>query len=105
MIRAITLTLTEVCVQVYCAAVVEEFANHVDDRVSAEVLEETEPIQSGFNSNLGADSIPLQDFNPSVFTEMPDLDVFGMFDPNFDLNAIDACLQGNVDLSFPTNLM
>lgn len=89
----------------YCEALVEELANHADDHVSAEVPEETEPLPSGFNSSLGGNTIPLQDFNPSMFNEMPDFDVFGMFDPNFDLDAIDACLQGNLGLSFPTNLL
>ena len=40
----------------------------------------------------------------SAFNEMPGLDVFEMFDPSFDLDGIDACLEGNLDLSFPINL-
>jgi hypothetical protein len=43
-----------------------------------------------------------QDFDPSLFDAVSDLDLFGMFDPSFDLNGIDACLEGNLDLSFPT---
>jgi hypothetical protein len=35
---------------------------------------------------------------------MPELDLFDMFDTNFDLDGIDAFLEGNLDLSFPTNL-
>jgi hypothetical protein len=42
-------------------------------------------------------------FDPSFFDNMPDLDVFGHFDPEFDLGAIDAALGSNLDLSFPTN--
>ena len=45
-----------------------------------------------------------QAFNPFLFTEMPGLDPFEMFGPDFDLDVIDACLEGNLDLAFPTNL-
>lgn len=46
-------------------------------------------------------AIPSFDFDASLFD--PNMDVFGMFDPNFDLNVIDACLEGNLDLSFPSS--
>lgn len=46
---------------------------------------------------------PPQDFDPSIFDVVSDVDLFDMFDPTFDLNGIDACLQGNLDLSFPTH--
>ncbi len=45
---------------------------------------------------------PTQEFDPSIFDSVSDLDLFGMFDPNFDLNGVDALLEGNLDLSFPT---
>ncbi len=45
-----------------------------------------------------------QDFKPFLFTEVPELDPFEMFNPDFDLDVIDACLEGNLDLAFPTNL-
>ncbi|KAI0142648.1 hypothetical protein GGR57DRAFT_519754 [Xylariaceae sp. FL1272] len=32
-----------------------------------------------------------------LFNNMPDLDVFGHFDPTFDLGAFDAALEGNLD--------
>jgi hypothetical protein len=35
---------------------------------------------------------------------MPQLDPFEMFDPGFDLNGIDACLEGNLDLGAPMSL-
>jgi hypothetical protein len=42
--------------------------------------------------------------NPSHFAvDMQDFDVFELFDPNFDLDGIDACLGGNLDLSFHTS--
>ena len=48
---------------------------------------------------------PLQDpSNLFSFDEMSGLDVFKMFDPDFDLDGIDAFLEGNLDLSFPANL-
>jgi len=53
------------------------------------------------NSNLHNAS---QDLNPFIFNDMPELDLFDMFDTNFDLDGIDAFLEGNLDLSFPTNL-
>ncbi|EXJ73418.1 uncharacterized protein A1O5_03178 [Cladophialophora psammophila CBS 110553] len=53
---------------------------------------------------LDANSTVFQDPGFSYFSEMPELDPFEMFDPEFDLDVIDACLEGNLDLSFPTNL-
>lgn len=38
-----------------------------------------------------------------LFEAVPDLDVFGHFDPTFDLGAVDAALQGNFDLGTSTN--
>lgn len=47
---------------------------------------------------------PLQDPNNLFsFNEMPGLNVFEMFDPNFDLDGIDAVLEGSLDLSSPIN--
>jgi hypothetical protein len=43
----------------------------------------------------------MQDFNPFLFTEVPGLDPF---DTNFDLDGIDAYLEGYLDPAFPTNL-
>ena len=48
---------------------------------------------------------PLQDpSNLFSFDEMLGLDVFEFFDPDFDLDSIDAFLEGNLDLSFLANL-
>lgn len=38
--------------------------------------------------------------NPAVFDPALDFDVFGLFDPAFDLAGMDACLDGNLDLGF-----
>ena len=37
------------------------------------------------------------DVDPFYFTEMPNLEPFDMFDPEFDLNGVDAYLEGNLD--------
>jgi len=44
----------------------------------------------------------IPDFDPLSYGFPTDLDPFDMFDPAFDLDGIDAILQGNLDLSFPT---
>ena len=45
---------------------------------------------------------PIQDFDLSVFDAINDVDLFGMFDPAFDLDGFDACLEGNLNPAFPT---
>jgi hypothetical protein len=39
----------------------------------------------------------------SLFDAMPDLDVFGHFDPNFNLDAVDDALEANLDIGLPLN--
>ena len=48
-------------------------------------------------------ALPVQEFDPSLLDSISDLDLFGMFDPAFDLNGVDACLEGNLNLSCPTH--
>ncbi|RDW91650.1 hypothetical protein BP5796_02815 [Coleophoma crateriformis] len=38
-----------------------------------------------------------EEFDASHFDSMQNIDVFGLFDPGFDLQEIDACLEGNLD--------
>ncbi|KAI0965799.1 hypothetical protein F4678DRAFT_467095 [Xylaria arbuscula] len=38
-----------------------------------------------------------------LFDAVPDLDLFGHFDPTFDLGAVDAALEGNLDLGMSAN--
>ncbi|KAI0802882.1 hypothetical protein GGR55DRAFT_401472 [Xylaria sp. FL0064] len=38
-----------------------------------------------------------------LFDTVPDLDLFGHFDPTFDLGAVDAALEGNFDFGTSTN--
>lgn len=45
----------------------------------------------------------VQDMEPSFFGDIPDIDLFGMFNPAFDLDGFDACLEGNLNPAFPTN--
>jgi hypothetical protein len=43
-----------------------------------------------------------QGFDPPLPVDLADLDVFALFDPNFDLDGIDALLGGNLDMSMPS---
>jgi len=60
----------------------------------------TQPVQPSHDNCM-----PNQDPNPFCFTEMPEIDPFEMFDPTFDLDGIDACLEGSLDLSIPMELL
>ena len=67
--------------------------------------QEQDPVPNVANDRSESPMQPLED--PSSifsFDEMSGLDVFEMFDPDFDLDGIDAFLEGNLDLSFPANL-
>jgi hypothetical protein len=44
---------------------------------------------------------PSTPFDPSMFDSMADIDLFGMFDPAFDLDGFDACLESNLNPAFP----
>lgn len=37
----------------------------------------------------------------SSFGDLLDVDIFGHFDPGFDLSAVDAALEANLDMGFP----
>jgi len=53
----------------------------------------------------GSGQVPnqmIQDFDSSIFDSMADIDLFGMFDPAFDLEGFDACLEGNLNPAFPS---
>ena len=58
--------------------------------------QEQGPVPNVANNRSEDSMQPLQD--PSnLFSS--GLDIFEMFDPNFDLDGIDAALEGNLDLS------
>ena len=66
---------------------------------------EQEPVPNVANDRSENPIQPLQEpSNLFSFGEMSGLDIFEMFDPDFDLDGIDAFLEGNLDLSFPANL-
>ena len=55
------------------------------------------------NDGVNGQSLLTQESDPSFYVDLPDLDVFGLFDPNFNLDGIDAYLEGNLNLTCPTN--
>ncbi|TDZ60845.1 hypothetical protein CTRI78_v004611 [Colletotrichum trifolii] len=50
-----------------------------------------------------ADVPPLNSVDFSVVDSMPHLDVFGHFDPSFNLPAVDNALEANLDIGLPLN--
>jgi hypothetical protein len=54
-------------------------------------------------SNDMVSTQPMQDFDPSIFDPINEVDLFEMFDPAFDLDGFDACLEGNLNPAFPTS--
>ncbi|PVH88399.1 hypothetical protein DL98DRAFT_580807 [Cadophora sp. DSE1049] len=56
------------------------------------------------NSDMHQPDISMQDFDPAIFDSITDIDLFGMFDPAFDLQGFDACLEGNLNPGFPSGL-
>ncbi|QSZ32955.1 hypothetical protein DSL72_002538 [Monilinia vaccinii-corymbosi] len=50
------------------------------------------------------DTGKMQEIDPSPFnlSATGDIDLFSMFDPSFDLDGFDACLEGNLNPGFPT---
>lgn len=59
----------------------------------AEVGSDTLAIPSNEQGNI----------TPSFLGAVPDLDVFGHLDPTFDLGAVDAVLEGNLDFGASSN--
>lgn len=53
---------------------------------------------------LNSNSATVQELHPFYFTEMPQLDPFAMFGPEFDLLEVDKCLEGSLDLGAPLGL-
>lgn len=45
---------------------------------------------------------PFQDFDPAYFDVTGDVDLFGMFDPAFNLEDFDACLESNLNPYLPS---
>lgn len=66
-----------------------------------------DPVMAGEQmTTSGSGNTPaqmMQEVDYSMFGFTPDIDLFGMFDPAFDLDGFDACLEGNLNPAFPTN--
>lgn len=69
--------------------------------MAEDAAQEQGPVLNVANNRPEHSMQPLQDPS-SLFSS--GLDIFEMFDPNFDLDGIDAALEGNLDLSFPADL-
>ncbi|KAI0379522.1 hypothetical protein F5Y04DRAFT_130331 [Hypomontagnella monticulosa] len=54
-------------------------------------------------TGIAADYSPQGNGDMSVLEAIPDLDVFGYFDPTFNLGAVDAALEGNLDFGASSN--
>ncbi|KAJ9660429.1 hypothetical protein H2198_002547 [Neophaeococcomyces mojaviensis] len=62
--------------------------------------------QLGNNSNNYSYTMPMPIPNEDTFNfgDLLDVDPFEMFDPTFNLDDIDACLEGNLELAMPMNI-
>jgi hypothetical protein len=54
----------------------------------------------GINPIEGGGPAPL---DPVILGNPEDIDLFGYFDPGFNLGAVDAALEANLDMSYPQN--
>ncbi|KAI1264752.1 hypothetical protein F5Y18DRAFT_417664 [Xylariaceae sp. FL1019] len=54
-------------------------------------------FEASMDVSTGTNAVDGNNFDPVLLNNMPDLDVFGHFDPTFDLGAFDAALEGNLD--------
>lgn len=54
-------------------------------------------------NDAGSVGPPAPGLDQSIFGVMPELDVFGHFDPSFNLDAVDAALQGSLDFGISSN--
>jgi hypothetical protein len=67
--------------------------------------EENRAETLGSNQNGIAESAEggVKNVYDDVFGQLPDLDVFEYFDPNFDLDAVDMALGANLDVGMSLN--
>ncbi|KAI1119820.1 hypothetical protein F5Y10DRAFT_149432 [Nemania abortiva] len=102
-------------------AMAEQVLNEMDKAVAtlaqenglADLSKRGEPAPQGERSQVQPEEIRAVDpatQNASevgsecmLFDAVPDLDLFGHFDPTFDLGAVDAALEGNFDFGTSTN--
>lgn len=83
--------------------------NHAEDAHEGNVVpppEETSTSDAVVSEGTDSRSCPLYDTDTSttdwsVLDSMPDIDIFEHFDPNFDLDFIDAALADDTNPAFP----
>lgn len=63
---------------------------------TSQQLESNNSLNGSFQLN--------EEFDSGFYADMPDLDIFGLFPPSFDLHTVDAHLEGNLNLGCPTML-
>lgn len=49
--------------------------------------------------------MPDVNFDPSEYDPTASIDLFGMFDPAFDLNGFDAYLEGTLNPAYPYRVL
>ena len=69
-------------------------ATGIGSGVASEAMTPVQPIFEG--TNVSSDPAILDNFDV-------DVDLFGFFDPSFDLGAIDTALEANLDMGIPQN--
>ncbi|KAI0205906.1 hypothetical protein F4808DRAFT_455409 [Astrocystis sublimbata] len=101
-------------------AMAEQVLNEMDKAVASlahengltDLSRRADTIPEGETSQTPAEEFRAQDFAHSMvdlgnewtlFDTVPDLDLFGHFDPTFDLGAVDAALEGNFDFGTSAN--
>ncbi|KAI0912770.1 hypothetical protein F4823DRAFT_152142 [Ustulina deusta] len=101
-------------------AMAEQVLNEMDRAVASlaqengltDLSKRVEPVSQGERPHVQQEETRALDFAQNatevgneriLFDAVPDLDLFGHFDPTFDLGAVDAALESNFDFGTSTN--
>ncbi|TGJ78874.1 hypothetical protein E0Z10_g9891 [Xylaria hypoxylon] len=101
-------------------AMAEQVLNEMDKAVASlaqenglpDLSKKVEPVPQGERPEVQPEETRALEFAQNateagnewmLFDAVPDLDLFGHFDPTFDLGAVDAALVGNFDFGTSTN--
>ncbi|KAF2968681.1 hypothetical protein GQX73_g4907 [Xylaria multiplex] len=101
-------------------AMAEQVLNEMDKAVASlaqenglpDLSKRVEPVPQGEGPEAQPEEIRALEFAQSateagnewmLFDAVPDIDLFGHFDPTFDLGAVDAAFVGNLDFGTSTN--